>query len=120
MTEDRDPFIQNLFAESQADIQDDEFTDAVMARVDGLKRRLLYLLLGSLAAFFACSLLFSWPILGMFTALTQFLSTEIFYIGDAAVAMFLSPINNIATFLVIVWRIVRFGWTRATQASYAS
>lgn len=59
-------------------------------------------------------------LMGMFTALTQFLGTEIFYIGDAAVAAFLSPINNIATVLVIIWRIIRFGWSRATQAAYSS
>lgn len=60
------------------------------------------------------------PLLGLFTALTQFLGTEIFYIGDATVATFLSPINNLATVLVIIWRITRYGWSRVTQAAYSS
>jgi hypothetical protein len=56
----------------------------------------------------------------LFTALTQFLGTEIFYIGDATVATFLSPINNLATVIVIIWRITRYGWSRVTQAAYSS
>ena len=118
--ESRDPFIQTLFAEAHKDIQDDDFTDKVMARVTNIRRQLMLLLFAAIAAFFLVALLFSWPLLGMFTALTQFLGTEIFYIGNAAVATFLSPINNIVTVLVIVWRITRFGWSRATQAAYSS
>lgn len=119
-TEARDPFIQTLFAEAHNDIEDDDFTDKVMARVTNIRRQLLLLLFASVAAFVSMALLFSLPVLGMFTALTQFLGIEIFYIEDAAVAAFLSPINNIATVLVIIWRITRFGWSRATQAAYSS
>ena len=60
------------------------------------------------------------PLLGLFTALTQFLGTEIFYIGDATVAAILSPIKNLATALVIIWRITRYGWSHASQAAYSS
>jgi len=92
----------------------------MLARVDQFKRRLVFLLLASITAFSVLSMLFSWPLLGLFTALTQFLGTEIFYIGDATMATFLSPINNLATVLVIIWRITRYGWSRVTQAAYSS
>lgn len=92
----------------------------VMARITNIRRQLMLLLFAAIAAFFLMALLFSWPLLGMFTSLTQFLGTEIFYIGRAAVATFFGPINNIATVLVIIWRITRFGWSRATQAAYSS
>lgn len=118
MTDDRDPNLLKLFADSQETIEDDAFVAAVMHRTVALKRNLAFTAIGCVTALVLASLVFSWPLLGLAMSLTSILGTEIFVIGNGVVAWFLTPINNLATVLFIIWRIFRFGWNRSTNLSY--
>ncbi|MCG8414455.1 MAG: hypothetical protein MI746_09585 [Pseudomonadales bacterium] len=51
---------------------------------------------------------------------TSTLSTEIFAIGNGAVAWVLTPVNNLAAVFLIIWKLFRFGWNRATNLSYVN
>jgi len=120
MTEDRDPFIQSLFAEDQQTLPGDEFVNAVMARTTRLKRNLYLSCLAAVCALLLLSWALSWPLVDIALAFSQVLGTEIIVIGDSLLALLLLPINNLATLLVIIWRIARYGWLHATEGSYSS
>jgi hypothetical protein len=120
MTEDRDPFLQTLFAEGQGPLPGDDFVDAVMVRTLRLKRT-LYALFGALVTgFFAIAWIADWPLLGLASTLSAVLGMELVSFGDSAVGWLLLPINNLATILVLIWRLCLMAWNRATSASYVS
>ncbi len=120
MTEDRDPYLQALFAESQQTLPGDAFVTAVMARTVQLKRNIY--LAGAIATIILLlvSWVFSWPLVEMALTFSQVLSTEIIAAGDSMLALILLPINNLAALLVLIWRIARYGWLHATEGSYSS
>lgn len=118
MTEERDPHLLKLFAESQETLEDDAFVDSVMQRTVALKRYLAMIAIGCITLLVIVSLIFSWPLLGLAMSFSSILGTEIFAIGNGVLAWFLTPVNNLATVLFIVWRIFRFGWNRSTNLSY--
>lgn len=120
MTEDRDPYLQSLFAESQQTLPGDEFVRAVMAKTVRLKRNLYLSTAAVVVVLLIMSWLLSWPLVDIALVFSQVLSTEIFAIGDSLLALLLLPVNNLAALLVLVWRIARFGWHLAAADSYSS
>ena len=118
MTEDRDPGLLALFAEGQETLEDEAFVAAVMQRAVALKRYLLLTCCASIMLLLGAALVFSWPLLGLAMNFTSILSTEIFVISNGVVAWLCTPVNNLATLLFLVWRILRFGWARSTNLSY--
>lgn len=120
MTEDRDPFLQTIFAENQQQLDDEEFVHSVVQRTTLLKRNLLLTFASSILLLLLLSWIFSWPLLGLAMVFTSTLSTELFALGNGAIAWMLTPVNNLATVFLIIWRLFRFGWNRATNLSYVN
>ena len=120
MTEDRDPFLQTLFAEDQNPLPADDFVDAVMERTSRLKRNLYLVFVALVAGFFAIALVAGWPMLELASTLSGVLGMELVNFGDSATSWILLPINNLATILVLIWRLVLMAWNRAASASYVS
>lgn len=120
MTEERDPLLQNLFAEVQQDLDGEVFVSQVMARTQGFKLRIL---IGIIAVALMTSLaawLFSIPLLEITAAITQLAGIELIPISHSTIAWLVAPINNIATLLVIIAKLMKNGWNRTMQASYVN
>jgi hypothetical protein len=102
MTEDRDPSLQALFAQAEEPHDGAAFTATVMARVDTMRqRRRLALVVLALAA--AVLVVLVGPLLmdvAGFT--TRGVSTAVIDLEGGVVAQILSPVNNVATVLVLV------------------
>ena len=96
MSEDRDPFLEQVFAEPVPVSDRDQFVASVMANVNGLRRRRLSLtLVASLFGVLVLGLMLA-PVAG---ELTSILLQPVFKQSPAAGgpgAMFLGPVNNFA------------------------
>ena len=119
MADDRDPFLESLFAEAKAELDGESFTSEAIAQPQRLKHRLLAggvcvaLLLG------LCVWQLALPVQEFALLFTQVLGTSLLELGDGTLAWILSPVNNIASGLILLGKIVRVGWKRITAATYA-
>ena len=122
MDEERDPILQKLFAESQHELDGEAFTASVMTRSRFLRyQRLLPWLGGALAL--AVSLLLLVPLqeFGVLIALfvTDILTITLFDLGEGWLALVFSPVNNIASLIVLGVKALRMGRKKIIGASYA-
>lgn len=120
MTKDRDPFLQNLFTEAQDPLPGDDFVEAVMVQTFRLNRNLYMMFAALVAGFFAIAWFAGWPLLGLASSFSGVLGMELVNFGDSAAGWVLLPINNLATILVLIWRLCLMAWNRAASASYVS
>ena len=119
MTEERDPVLQALFVEARQELSDQEFTTQVMSRTQSLRYRIM----GS-GVFIALLIvvvagLFSFPLQEFALLVTQALGTELITVGDSLIAWLLTPINNLASLLVLSAKAMRMLWNKVRTASYA-
>ncbi len=120
MTEDRDPFLQTLFAEDQQELAGDAFIEDVMAKTRNIRRNLYLTFAASILAFVVIALIAEWPLLGLAITFSEVLGMELVNFGNSTISWVLLPINNLATLLVLLWRVVLIAWNRASSASYIS
>ena len=119
MTDDRDPFLQTLFAEAQHDLDGEVFTAQVMAQMRFLRYRsvapwiFVALMLAAGAWFFAIPL-------EVAQLIAQVLTITLIDLGDSWLAWLFSPINNIAALLIISVKAIRIGRKKIIGASYAN
>ena len=101
MTEDRDPALQNLFAELDRELDAEPFTADVLAQMDRLKAWTTFgwicggLVLVALAWLLAVPLQFGAHLL------TQSLTLPLIELDNRGLAQILSPVNNFAIFLAL-------------------
>ncbi len=120
MTEDRDPVLHALFVEAQRDLEGEEFIAQVMLRAQKLKYRIITGIVGAAVLFLVFAWIFSLPIFDLAFIVTEGLGTELLAIGNASAAWILAPINNIATALVVLYKVMRMGVNKARTASYVN
>ncbi len=119
MTDDRDPRLQALFAEAQHDLDGEAFTANVMAQTRFLRYRsvapwiFVALMLAAGAWFLAIPL-------EVAQLIAQSLTTTLVDLGDSWLAWVFSPINNIASLLVISVKAIRIVRKKITSTSYAN
>ena len=119
MTDERDPRLQTLFAEAQHDLEGEEFAAKVMAQTRHLRYRLvaglfcLAFLLAAGAWYFAIPLQVA-------QLITQVLTTTLIDLGESWLAWVLSPVNNIASLLIVSVKAMRVLRKRMLSASYAN
>lgn len=120
MSEQRDPHLQALFTENSEPLTDDEFTTLVMQLTR--KRRMQYFLAVAMVAavILVVASQFLQPLQAVALLATEFLNIELIALGDSTVAWFLTPINNLATVLVVLAKGLRMSWKRAQRASFAN
>ena len=119
MTEDRDPYIQSLFAEAQQNLDGEAFTAAVMAQTTNFRYRVITGFVCVALAMAACAWYFAIPLeVAQLTA--QILTTTLIDLGDTWLAWALSPINNIASLLALSVKVLRSGRKKILAASYTS
>ena len=123
MTEHRDPVLQTLFAVDQID-QDDQDAQAFTARVMAETRKLIYQLLGVLAAvalvLLTCVWVFAIPLQDVVQLVTQTVSATLFDLGDGWASWVFAPVNNIASLIVISLKVIRMLHKKVLSASYTS
>ncbi len=106
MTNDRDPLLQNLFAEAEQELDGEVFTSSVMAQARALRYR-------AMAGWSTAALLLAFIawLLGIPQELPQFiaqsLTTTLVDLGDSWLAWLISPINNIASLAVLSVKAIR-------------
>jgi hypothetical protein len=120
MTEERDPFLTNLFAEANPDLDSEEFVTAVM-RAQSWRFRLSIsgAAIGTVLLLLVLSWLFGIPIEEMTISIARGLSTSLIDLGESGAAWLLAPINNVASVLVLGGKAMRMTWKRISSISYA-
>lgn len=101
MTEERDPLLQSLFAESVPAVGATEFTEGVMTKTYALRQKLIAagLIAGVLLILYVW--VFGAPLQDVVLSLTQVLSMNIIDIGENWLALILSPLNSVAGLLAL-------------------
>lgn len=102
MTDDRDPSLQALFANADRRLDDADFAATVMTRIDAMRRRRFYVgvAIGLVVLGFVALI---GPLLMTLAGVTaQGISTAVVDIEEGILAQILSPVNNVATALVLV------------------
>ena len=101
MTDDRNPELQALFADTEEDLQAVEFTSEVMTGIEGLKRRRLILLTGlGLVAILALWFLAT-PLQDAVLLLATAFGTPLVNLGNPLFDQMLLPVNNAASIGVL-------------------
>ncbi|MCP4048960.1 MAG: hypothetical protein GY732_23550 [Gammaproteobacteria bacterium] len=123
MTEHRDPVLQTLFAADQVD-QTDQDAQAFTARVMTKTRKLIYQLVGALAAvvlaLLVCVWVFAIPLQDVVQLVTQTVSATLFDLGDGWASWVFTPVNNIASLIVISLKAIRVVHKKVLSASYTT
>ena len=114
----RDPLLLDAFATAHEDLADDAMTKAVLART----RRTRWVRRGGLAAVVLTALLSSWLALGVTLkdfafGIANGLMTPLVDLGEGWLAFFLLPVNTVGSLLVLVLKLLRMAWKRATGAA---
>ena len=108
MTDDRDPHLQNLFAEAEEELEAEVFTSRVLAQARKFKYQIMAgWSLAALTLAFIAWLLEIPQELPQFVA--QSLTTTLVDLGDSWLSWLFSPVNNIASLIVLSVRALHVG-----------
>ncbi len=99
MNDERDPALEALFEEARQDLSDERFTDAVLARVEARRRRVLSGRLAIVVLLIAFELLLDAPLQHSLGALAEALNTPLFDTGAQWFGILLTPLNSLAGLL---------------------
>ena len=121
MTNSPDQLLQSMFAEARQDLDGEALTARIMAKT----RRVLYLLAAGIISLALVLLAGAWLIFGIplleFAALiSQVLTMGLVDLGEGWLALVFTPINNIASLIVITARAIHLGWKKVNGASFTS
>ena len=114
----RDPLLLDAFATAREDLTDDAMTKTVLART----RRTRWLRLAGLAAVLLAALLSTWLSLGMTFkdfafGIAEALMTPLVDVGEGWLAFVLLPVNTVGSMAVLLLKLMRMAWKRATGAA---
>jgi hypothetical protein len=118
MSDDRDPKLQNLFAEAQPDLDAEEFVAGVMTRTRNLRVGFLAglvcvaLVLGSIAWLLAIPQ-------ELVPLIAQVMASSLIDLGDGWVAWMFLPVNNIGSVLVLTVKAIRVLRKKLIGAQFA-
>lgn len=115
MTETRDPLLQSLFDEARQDFEGEVMTTKVMVQT---RKRLLTMATAAATASLVVLLiswqLFSMPLLDFALLMSQFFTNPLVDLGEGWLALFLMPINNIASLTVGGAKLTHLAWKKLT------
>lgn len=99
MTNGNDPVLQALFDSARDDLLENGFTQQVMSEVEKKRRRTIIVWVGlSLLALVVVWWLAE-PVLELLNLVSALLPTSLFDLGEGWIAVFLAPLNSIATLI---------------------
>ena len=99
MSNERDPVLESLFAQSKIEISENGFSDEVMAGVEKRRRNVFLGRIALLALLVVFELLLSGPLQQSAGALAQALSTTLIETDTGWLGDVLAPLNSIAGLL---------------------
>jgi hypothetical protein len=113
MTNSPDQLLQSMFAEARQDLDGEALTARIMAKT----RRVLYLLAAggislALVLLAGAWLIFGIPLLEFAALISQVLTMGLIDLGEGWLALVFTPINNIASLIVITARAIHLGWKK--------
>jgi hypothetical protein len=97
MNDERDPLLEQFFAEADKDFDGDAFVSRIMASVNERRRQRLIILLAAGLAVVPAIWLVTAPLNDVVQSLTEFVSQPILVAGSGA--SILAPLNSIASVL---------------------
>ena len=113
-----DPLLQELFNEASQELEDDAFTDRVIAKTRRIKRKVIIAVTGITLGLLACAWLFALPLQEFGLLVVDGLMTPLFTVGEGWLAWVTAPINTVGSLLVIMAKISRMAWKKARGAFY--
>ena len=102
MTDERDPLLEKLFAESKCEPAGDVFCEGVMASVERRRRNVFAGRISIVALLLLSELLLSAPLQNSFGIVTEALGGALFAVNNEWLAMAVEPINSIAGVVGVV------------------
>jgi hypothetical protein len=120
MTEQRDPVLESMFAVSQPELTAPDgqaFTARVMAKTRKLVYGVAAVLVILVLLVLTVAFLLGVPVQDVARQITQALATTLIDFGEGWIAWILTPVNNVASLLVLVGKIIRVAWKKAHVAS---
>lgn len=96
MTELRDPFLESLILQSETDLEEKEFTNQVMSKVEVRRRNVFIGRLAILALLVSLEIILSSPLQQSLGVIGQLLDTSLIDLENKWALMLLSPINSVA------------------------
>ena len=101
MTTAHDRNLQDLFAQSKQEFQDDSFAADVLRQIDRERRRMLLVWFALIILALTCLAFLASPILTAFGMATQFLPVPLLEIETEWLRLLLSPINSVAAAIAV-------------------
>jgi hypothetical protein len=120
MTEHRDQLLQTLFSEAQRELDGEALTARVMAKTRSLRyRRVATWVLSAVILLVSTWMVFAIPLQEFVVLVAQGLSTTLLDLGEGWLAWVFSPVNNIASLLVITVKAIRIFQKKIIGVSFA-
>ena len=119
MADDRDPLLQTLFTEGQHDLDGEAFTTRVMARTRGRTYRVAVAWFSVALVLAAGAWLLALPLQEFAQLITQGLTISLFDLGDGWIAWVFTPVNNVASLLILSVKVIRMVRKKFRSASFA-
>ena len=120
MTEQQDPRLQALFANARQDLDGEAFTNGMMAKTRLQRYRTPALIAAVTTLVVVCAIMLAPSLLTFALLSAQAFTTNLVELGDGWLGLTLSPINNIASLLILGARIAFMGWKVISRTSYTN
>ena len=96
MRDERDPLLESLFAQAPVDLDEKEFSDRLMAKVENRRRNVIMARMGFVAVLVLFEFLLSAPLQNSVGVVTDALSTSLLDVGNEWLAVVVEPLNSVA------------------------
>jgi len=96
MSNDKDPLLESLFAETAYEPVDDDFNAEVMANVDKRRRNVFIGRVAIVALLVVFELMLSSPMQHSVSIMTEAMSTSLFEVNNEWLATAIAPLNSVA------------------------
>lgn len=119
MADDRNQNLQNLFTETGRELDGDVFTTQVLSQIYSRRHKVIAVAAGVMVILMAMVWMFSAPLQESVMLVAQGLATPLVDLGDYRLAWLFTPVNNLASLLVLIVKIIRIVRKRLGGASFA-
>lgn len=121
ITDNQDQLLKSVFAEARQELDGEALTSRVMAKT----RRVLYMLSAGVLSIAivlvgGAWLLFGMPLLEFAVLVSQFLTMTLIDLGEGWLALVFTPLNNIASLLVVSAKAIHLAWKKLLSLSFTN
>ena len=121
ITDNQDQLLKSVFAEARQELDGEALTSRVMAKT----RRVLYMLSAGVLSIAVVLvggvwLIFGMPLLEFAVLVSQFLTMTLIDLGEGWLALVFTPLNNIASLLVVGAKGIHLAWKKLLSLSFSN